>query len=464
MKKTVNINLSGQSFVIDEDAYEMLEEYLSTLKRVFSANGEADITNDIESHMAEIFFETPGPAPAIISIDDAENVIRRIGRPEEILAEVDEAEVRIEERDDKKTDVRIETESVSSKGSVPPPLPPLPVRKRLYRDPRNKLLGGVCSGLGWYLNVDPVWVRLVTAGLCFLSMATVAIAYVIFWIIIPEARTPIEQLQMRGESPTMSNIGKVVTANFKSEESDIADGDYGNRHRFLSTFNEMVSVLAKILMAVVGTLSIPVLIAMLIGFVTLVFISLIFAIPSLQALFPQWAPEEVALVNNMPYAQTGIWCVLGWILAIGIPVFALAWLCFKGLSNRPVRLNRAAKFSMITMWIIGCLIAIFTTATLHIHDIDIDEIFDDDQPAVAVTYNDETIYSSDNPEKSEITDGSPVRINATISSDSIVVNSTSKSGTRTSKINVISSKTGSGNAKNETKDAPADSVAATKQP
>lgn len=417
MKKTVNINLSGQSFVIDEDAYEMLEEYLSTLKRVFSANGEADITNDIEAHMAEIFFETPGPSPAIITLDDAENVIRRIGRPEEILAEVDEAEVRIEERDGKKASVEVETETVSAKGAVPPPLPPLPVRKRLYRDPRNKLLGGVCSGLGWYLNVDPVWVRLVTAGLCFLSLATVAIAYVIFWIIIPEARTPLEQLQMRGESPTMSNIGKVVTENFKTDEAEIPDSDSGNRHRFASTINEMVSVLAKILMAIVGTLSIPVLIAMLIGFVTLVFVSLVFAIPSMQALFPQWAPGEVAFAHNMPYAQTGIWCAIGWILAIGIPVFALAWLCFKGLSNRTVRLNRAAKFSMITMWVIGCIIALFTTASLHYHDIDLDDIFDDDQPAIAVTYNDEVILSTDTSANAE----AAVCVNDSISTESIAV-------------------------------------------
>ena len=82
------------------------------------------------------------------------------------------------------------------------------------------MIGGVCSGIAWYLNCDPTWVRLAAVLLTIASLSAGLVLYIILWIVLPEPRTPLERMQMMGEQPTVENIGKTVTDNFMEEKGE----------------------------------------------------------------------------------------------------------------------------------------------------------------------------------------------------------------------------------------------------
>ncbi|MDE6028104.1 MAG: PspC domain-containing protein [Muribaculaceae bacterium] len=206
MKITYNINLDGRVFTIDEDAYRLLDDYLETLKHAFNNSENKEIVADIEARISEVFFINQEEGKSVVTLQDVEAVITRIGHPEELIEEVDETVVEEGEK------VEVKVESV-----LPPPPPiqaPKPV-KRLYRDSSNGMIGGVCAGLAEYLNVDVTWVRLIAVALCFVSLSTLALAYLILWIVLPNAETPYQRMQMSGESPTLQNIGQSVNNFFK---------------------------------------------------------------------------------------------------------------------------------------------------------------------------------------------------------------------------------------------------------
>ncbi|MGB0177807.1 MAG: PspC domain-containing protein, partial [Owenweeksia sp.] len=138
MNKTLNINLGGLIFHIDEDAYHILERYLTTLKRQFStAEGGEEIIRDIEVRIAELFRERTTKAKEVISSADVEEVISIMGKPEDYLdSEEDGASGR----------------SFEDTYYTP--------KKRIFRDPDDRILGGVASGLAAYFNIDPLWMRL----------------------------------------------------------------------------------------------------------------------------------------------------------------------------------------------------------------------------------------------------------------------------------------------------------------
>ena len=372
MKKTVNINLAGQPFIIDEDAYDMLSDYLLTLRQAFVATGESDITPDIEIRMAELFEDALSSSASIITITDVENVIERIGRPETILEEIDGINITGDSND--KNFTKEEPESLNDTSSTPPPLP---IQKRLYRDPSNRLLGGVCSGLSWYLGIDPVWMRLITVGLCFLSFSVAGIAYLVLWIIVPEANTPYERLQMMGESPSMDNIGKMVTDNYRDSASVSCPSDNKAEHRLATTLTQIASLLGKCIMAVIAVISVPVVFTILITLLVLAFVLLVFNVDALQTVFPQWNPDQIYWAAH-PMVDTNILCAIGWLMTAGIPAAVIGWMCFKGLSGRPGSISKGAGITLTAFFLAGLLTAVITTMTLGIHDYEPFEFLDYD--------------------------------------------------------------------------------------
>lgn len=194
MKKTYNINMSGFGFTIDEDAYDMLDGYLRSLKKVCERAGQRETASDIEQRITEIFLETQ---QGIITLDDVESIIRRIGAPEEI--------------------VEFEASSESEDAAFcppPPPSAPVAAYRRLYRDVNNRVLGGVCSGLALFLGIDVVWVRLIMVALAFFSGSVMVLIYIVLWIVIPPAKSPYERMQMEAPNPSgttdTANAGRVI--------------------------------------------------------------------------------------------------------------------------------------------------------------------------------------------------------------------------------------------------------------
>lgn len=190
MIKTFNINLAGQIFNINEDAYEHLSGYFSSLRSFYNDEEEKDeIIRDIESRFAELFMAKG--KNYIITKADAAEVVNMMGNPQEF--------------DEEKTQ-QSQTASSSSSSSAAA----FSIGKRLYRDPDNSLVAGVCSGISNYFGIaDPIWVRL---GFILITIITGfgfgLLAYPILWFIMPEAVTSTQKLEMKGEAVNLSNIEK----------------------------------------------------------------------------------------------------------------------------------------------------------------------------------------------------------------------------------------------------------------
>ncbi len=183
MKKTLTINLANQVFHIDEDAYIRLKEYLDRIESHFSNKEERkDIISDIENRISELFGERTSAEKQVITLQDIEEIIRIMGDPVEIGGFT---------------------------ASGPEEETTTPGTRRLYRDPDNRVLGGVCSGIGMYFKLDPTIVRLVFLVI-FFGFGIGFLIYIILWIVVPEARTTAQKLEMRGDPVNASNIGKFM--------------------------------------------------------------------------------------------------------------------------------------------------------------------------------------------------------------------------------------------------------------
>jgi phage shock protein PspC (stress-responsive transcriptional regulator) len=192
MKKTLSINLSGSVFNIDDDAYQLLRDYLNLIERHFGNEEESkEIISDIEARIAELFKERITDFKHVITISDVEEIIDIMGQPEEIIDPGDADQYGKKER-------------FGPSGY-----------RRMYRDPDNRIFGGVCSGMAAYWGTDPLIIRIifVVATLIFLSGAVI---YLILWIVLPEAKTTAQKLEMRGEPVNISNIGKAVKEEFET--------------------------------------------------------------------------------------------------------------------------------------------------------------------------------------------------------------------------------------------------------
>ncbi len=188
MKKSFSVNLGNRVFNIDEDAYLKLSSYLERIEGHFSDLKEReDILNDIELRISELFSERLGVNKQVITLDDVNEVIRIMGDPNEIGG-IDEDPGPTRERRSGK--------------------------RRIYRDPDDRMLGGVCSGLAAYTNMDPVIIRLIFVVLLFMGVGV--LAYLILWIVVPEARTTAQKLEMRGDTVNTSNIGNFFRDEFES--------------------------------------------------------------------------------------------------------------------------------------------------------------------------------------------------------------------------------------------------------
>jgi phage shock protein PspC (stress-responsive transcriptional regulator) len=186
MNKVFNINLGGYPFVMDDEAYYKLDKYLNTIHKHFKkSEGCEEIVSDIESRIAELFNEHAKGQP-IISMRDVEGVMEIMGTPQDFGAE----------------DMADEDTSSSSKKRFS-------TGRRLYRDTDDKVIAGVCSGLASYFGVaDPLIFRLIFVVLFFGGVGP--IAYIIFWIAVPKAKTSAEKLSMKGEPINVTNIARQV--------------------------------------------------------------------------------------------------------------------------------------------------------------------------------------------------------------------------------------------------------------
>lgn len=331
MKKTYNINLGGIVFHIDEDAYELLDKYLSNLRIHFSKEeGAEEIVHDMELRISELFSERLNEKKQVVTLKDVEEIIAQMGKPEEFSE-----------------DATQDTNEYIKEEKTP---------RRLFRDPDNKVIGGVCSGISAYLNWDVTLVRLVLLAFVFFVQGAI-LAYIIAWIIIPEATTATEKLSMKGMKVNVENIGKTVTDGFEKVNNYVkSDKPRSILHKIGEGIVTVVGFLAKALLVIAAICCTPVLFILLVVCFSLL-MAAIGVIGSLPAFFYHAMPVvDWSVVTSSPVPTT-LLAVSG-ILVIGIPIVGFIHFLmstFGGWKAMPF----AARMTLLVLWLIALGVGTF---------------------------------------------------------------------------------------------------------
>jgi len=186
MKKTISVTLGGVIFNIEDDAYQRLDAYLASIKEYYKiAAEEKEILSDIESSIAEKFSQKINQTKVVITLVDVEEMIKIMGTIAEIQYEAEET--------DASDDGNISRET----------------RKRLYRNPDDMIIAGVASGIAVYFGIDPVFVRVLFVALTFANGFGLLL-YFILWLVVPEAKSNTQKLEMRGRPVNLNEIQEAV--------------------------------------------------------------------------------------------------------------------------------------------------------------------------------------------------------------------------------------------------------------
>ncbi|MDR1454500.1 MAG: PspC domain-containing protein [Tannerella sp.] len=342
MKKTLTVNLGGIVFHIDEDAYQLLENYLSNLRIHFSREeGSDEIMNDFEARISELLHERIKLGFQVISIEHVEEVVRRMGKPEEIFA-----------GDGKEPHVEEKRNTVFSE-------PATKVKKRLMRDPDDCMLGGVASGLAAYFGCDVTVVRLLWVVLFFLPLPppSMLIIYLILWLCVPKARTAADRLIMRGENVNLTNIGRTVTDSFEKVSHQVngylrSDKPRSTLQKIADFIVSAIGIILKIGIALTGIILIPFLLLIVFVLLVVAFALIAGGIGTLFVGIP-WLGENIEFFSYLPEYLSVILSI-GGVLLLGIPLVALIYLfCIKLFKIKPM--SSGFKWGLVILWMIALI-------------------------------------------------------------------------------------------------------------
>jgi len=330
MNKTVNINLAGTFFHIDEGAFGKLQRYLAAIKKSLSdPQGTDEIIKDIEARIAELFTEKLENSTQVVTVKELDEVIAVMGQPEDYM--VDEE---IFEDAPKR--------SRRSRSS----------HKQLFRDVDNKVVAGVSSGLGYYLGIDTVWVRLFWVLLCIFSSGIFILIYILLWIIVPAAVSTSEKLKMQGDAINISNIEKKFKEGYETVSEKVKNVDYdkyGEKVKsgftgFFETLGNIFLTCLKVFVKFIGVIVIIVALSTLIALIVGLFTA---------GSFGFWGHGELMdwyqLVDT---TNAPLWLIsLLTLFAVGIPFFILFILGLKILINNLKSIGTPAKIALFVIWI-----------------------------------------------------------------------------------------------------------------
>lgn len=342
MNKTVNINLAGVFFHVDEDAYGKLQRYLAAIKRSFEGmQGEDEIIGDIEARISELFSERIKDERQVISTKELDEVIAIMGQPEDYRVDDDLFE-----------------DDATNTSSKKPKQAARIAQRRFYRDTDNAYIGGVSSGMAHYLGIDPLWVRIgwvLLIALTWFTLGGTALIYLALWVFVPEAQTTADKLAMRGKAVNIDNITEKVKEGFENVADTVKSVDYdkyGNKVKtgaqgVFGTLGKVIMFFFKILAKIIGVLLVivgaSVVISLLITFLTGGVVDIF--TPNLADM--PWITNDTGLP---------IWLVLLLVFfAVGIPFFFLFYLGLKILSSNLKSMPLSAKLSLLGLWLIATI-------------------------------------------------------------------------------------------------------------
>ncbi len=342
MKKTFTVNVNGIVFHIDEDAYNVLNDYLSSIKKHFSkTEGRDEIISDIEARIAEMLQENINGQNQVITIEHIEKVIEVIGLPSEF-----EGEEAFEDNNNSKS-------------------------KRLYRDPDNTMIAGVCSGLGNYFHSDPAWFRLIFVLAVVFGVGTGLIVYLILWIVVPEAKSTAEKLEMKGEKVNLSNIENSIKEEIEKLKDKFNDFSEEAKNTFkkksvthksdldniANLFAQILNIFVRLVLIFVGIVISIIGISVLLAFFISMFEAGWYFLP-IEAGYSSFSLDnlsELILGNN----GSNVFFKAGLFLFIGIPLIMILYTGIRLIFGfKRVRYTGTIVFYF---WLAGLLLTSFYT-------------------------------------------------------------------------------------------------------
>ena len=361
MNKTININLGGFFFHIDEIAYQKLRRYLESISKSLSedSQGKNEIIADIEARISELLSEKITDTRQVVSESDIEDIIVIMGQPEDYT-----------DAEESYSDANYSYSRNKETG------------KKLFRDGDDKFLGGVASGIAHYFNIDTIWIRLLFLIITVAGIGAGILVYIALWILLPEAKTTAEKLQMEGEAVNIDNIEKKIreeftnvsesarnAANNASEKIKDGANDFSEKmgqtfsaktnknnglQDFLNTLGKIAMVFFKFLGKFIGVL-----------FVVLgagVILSLIiggFSVGSFE--FLNIDGDFISYPDFFFDATLPQWLLtISLFTLIGIPFIVLLVLGLRMLSSNIKQFTKITSITLLVVWFIALLIIVFT--------------------------------------------------------------------------------------------------------
>lgn len=343
MKKTYTININGSVFHIDDDAFENLQKYLQLLNRHFGTAIESqEILQDIEARIAELFIEKTNNKTEVVTNEMVEEVIARMGKPEDFVESEEEPAA------------KPKTEPVTPEEEPK-------VRRRLYRDGDNRVIGGVCSGLGAYFNIDMVILRVIFVALFFLGVGSSLLIYIILWIVVPKAKTTAQRLEMRGKEATVSNIEKSI----KEEMNEVGE----SYNKFMNAKNEkgvsrldsfgdvvgsVLRVVLRIAVLILGAILIIGGVASLIGLVTSLAVGHSFLHGGIWNFGWDSNINMANILNHFVSPGAYTISLISISILIGIPILLLLFIGTKLLFNYKTN-NKLIGLGTFAVWLLALI-------------------------------------------------------------------------------------------------------------
>ncbi len=335
MNKTTNANISGYIFQIEDIAYDKLKNYLLAIqKRFIDIPNNAEIIEDIEARIAEILKENKPQVTHIITVKDIDVVIASMGEVEEMNSDDED------------------NEFVNEPSNNAP--------KRLLRDPKDAIVGGVCSGISAYFGLnDPIWLRLIFILLFFFGGGSILI-YIVLWIVMPVAQTPSDRMQMRGEKVNLNNFEKNIREEFenikrRTDKSWKSSGiDFFNRLMmfFVDLIKNIAAFLGKFLKVILGIVAILLIIILIIGgFAGL------FSITSIDNFF-----NDIIFTSSINSMLTTI----SLSLIVLTPIVFILYLAASLFLKKNHKIKGSAILTFCSIWIVGIVMFALNVAWLVI--------------------------------------------------------------------------------------------------
>ncbi|RZK78461.1 MAG: PspC domain-containing protein [Pedobacter sp.] len=321
MKRTLNINIGNSIVHIEEDAYEMLTVYLNEVKYHFAKSADNfEIVTDIENRIAEMFAELLAThQKPVIDISDVQSVTQQMGSVKDF-------------------ETSEESEEIYTNSQFTP-------IKKLYRDTDQAIVAGVCAGLGHYLDIEDRWIRLI-AILTILLGGSGILAYIILWIMIPQAETRSEKMAMRGEEANLRGFANSYLHPFVTRSRGFLAEAFDLLGKFIQGTGKVVVKSFAIFIIIFSSF-------LLIGLIVSVVALLGVLDSEVVHVFP------FSIVNDEYFSVL----TFGALLTCAIPLLALILFSVRvAFSNRPI--NKTFSFVLLILWLTGVGITIFHVAKI----------------------------------------------------------------------------------------------------